>query len=286
MCRRPLKSLFITLFALGLSGSAPPSAAADLVFGVVPQQAASRLARIWVPFLDKLGEKTGHSITFATMRDIPSFEACLAQGAYDLAYMNPYHYTVFSEDAGYRAFAHQADKKLQGLMVVRKDADIAGLAGLDRRKVAFPSPAAFGASVLPRAEMKALGLAVEPVYVKSHDSVYRAVAAGLTPAGGGVQRTFNAIPAELRDQLKIIYRTRKYTPHAFAAHPNMTEEDRRLFQRAFKQITATDPALVKAIGMTGFDAAGDGAWDDVRALNLTQGQTEITREGGGVCRLS
>ena len=280
---RHLKVILAVLFALAISGSA---VAAELVFGVVPQQAASRLAKIWVPFLDKLGEKTGHSITFATMRDIPSFEACLAQGAYDLAYMNPYHYTVFSEDAGYRAFAHQAHKKLQGLMVVHKDAGIGDLAALDQGKVAFPSPAAFGASVLPRAEMKALGLNIQPVYVKSHDSVYRAVAAGLAPAGGGVQRTFNAIPAKLRDRLKIIYRTGKYTPHAFAAHPNLTAADRRLFQRAFKELSATDPALVKAIGMAGFEAAEHEAWDDVRALKLTQGQTEITRKGGGVCRLS
>jgi len=44
----------------------------------------------------------------------------------------------------------------------------------------------------------------EPNYVKSHDSVYRAVAAGLFPAGGGVTRTFNSLDPAIREDLRII----------------------------------------------------------------------------------
>ena len=67
----------------------PASAGSDLTFGIVPQQSASRLAQIWVPVFDYLSEKTGMRIQFATAKDIPAFEACLARGAYDLAYMKP-----------------------------------------------------------------------------------------------------------------------------------------------------------------------------------------------------
>ena len=159
-------------------------------FGVVPQQSATRLAQVWIPFLEELERVSGHKLKFTTAKDIPTFEACLKAKAYDFAYMNPYHYTVFHETAGYEAFAHQSDKRLKGILVARKDSDIDDLSQLNNRTLAFPSPAAFGASVIPRAELSAKNITVEPSYVKSHDSVYRSVALGLFPAGGGVKRTF------------------------------------------------------------------------------------------------
>ncbi|MEM7212593.1 MAG: PhnD/SsuA/transferrin family substrate-binding protein, partial [Pseudomonadota bacterium] len=172
--------------------------ARTLTFGIVPQQSASRLARMWAPLLDRLGADLGIKIRFKTTKDIPTFEACLASGAYDVAYMNPVHYTIFSEAVGYRALAHQSEKRLRGLIVVRKDSPIQTLEDLQGATVAFPSPGAFGASVVPRAEIRGRGIDFEPQYVKSHDSVYRAVIAGLTPAGGGVLRTLNAISDEMR----------------------------------------------------------------------------------------
>ncbi|MEP4339282.1 MAG: phosphate/phosphite/phosphonate ABC transporter substrate-binding protein, partial [Roseobacter sp.] len=188
-------------------------------FGIVPQQSASRLAQVWVPILAQLEKETGYKLKFTTAKDIPTFETCLAGKAYDFAYMNPYHYTVVHETAGYEAFAHQADKKLKGILVARADAQPGDLAQLNQKAIAFPSPAAFGASVIPRAELTAQNIDFDPVYVKSHDSVYRAVALGLFPAGGGVMRTFNNLPDDLKSQLKIIYQTDAYTPHAFTTSP-------------------------------------------------------------------
>lgn len=253
----------------------PASAETALTFGVVPQQSASRLAQIWVPVLDYLGEAIGTPIRFATAKDIPTFEACLAKGAYDLAYMNPYHYTTFNDLAGYQAFARQEKKRLRGLIVVHADSGYQELEDLDGQPIAFPSPAAFGASVIPRAEMKSRDMAIRPAYVKSHDSVYRAVIAGLFPAGGGVLRTFNNVPEAERANLRVLYRTEAYTPHAFAAHPRI---DKALLNRLIKRIaaiTSDRPALLKALGMSGIQPATDKDWDDVRSLDLTRRQTGI-----------
>ena len=38
-----------------------------LLFGIVPQQAASRLAKMWVPFINELSKETGYKIKFAAM---------------------------------------------------------------------------------------------------------------------------------------------------------------------------------------------------------------------------
>ncbi len=261
----------------------PASAQSDLTFGIVPQQSASRLAQIWVPVLDHLSAKTNTRFRFATAKDIPTFEACLARGAYDLAYMNPYHYTTFHKLAGYEAFARQAKKRLRGLVVVRADSAYQELEQLDNQSIAFPSPAAFGASVIPRAEMKSREMTIRPAYVKSHDSVYRAVIAGLFPAGGGVLRTFNNIPENERSKLRVLYRTDAYTPHAFAAHPKV---DRRLVDRLVQTMNAMAqerPALLKGLGMSGLQPAADADWNDVRSLGLTRSQTEIVLDERIIC---
>lgn len=282
---KKLRILFVGLLLTGITLQATPARSAPLYFGIVPQQAASKLAQIWIPFMEELSKQTGLDIRFATMKDIPTFEQCLAKGAYDIAYMNPYHYTVFSEKSGYKAFAHQSEKKLKGLIVVKKDAPYKTLQDLNTLDLAFPSPAAFGASVLPRAEMKKRGMTFTPNYVKSHDSVYKSVAAGLFPAGGGVKRTFAGIPEKLHAQLRVIYTTAGYTPHAFAVAPQMDEEKRLRLQATFHRLSQTRPDLLAQIGMKGFVSAKDSDWNDVRELELSQEETEIIQNGNVKCRL-
>ena len=237
------RALGLTLLALLLALSANASEPVNprvYTVGIVPQQSATRLARLWVPILNHLGEKAGISLRFATAPNIPTFEKRLASGEYDLAYMNPYHYTVFHRNPGYVAFAHAADKQIKGIVVVRRDSSIADLSELAGHKLAFPAPAAFAASVLPRAHLRNKGIAIEPVYVSSHDSVYRNVARGLYPAGGGVMRTFRSIDSAVSDQLRILWTTQGYTPHAFAAHPAMPIGVVDRLQQAMMSM-ATDP---------------------------------------------
>ncbi|NVK20341.1 MAG: phosphate/phosphite/phosphonate ABC transporter substrate-binding protein [Methylocystaceae bacterium] len=256
------------------------------LFGIVPQQSASRLVKMWFPFINQLSLETGLKISFATTKDIPTFEVCLADGAFEFSYMNPYHYTVFNELSGYQAFAHQADKKLKGVIVSKKDSSYNTLEDLDGKNIAFPSPAAFGASVLPQAEMRQKGIRFNPHYVKSHDSVYRSVAGGFHPAGGGVGRTFNATASDVKEDLRIIYKTKGYTPHAFATAPHVPAEHVLKVQNTMMKIAKENPELVKAIGMSGFKKAQNTDWDDVRALNLKNDVTGIIREGQIVCRLN
>lgn len=282
---KALRTIFAGFLLSGLTTQTTPAHAQPLSFGIVPQQAASKLAKMWIPFMAELSKGTGREIHFATMKDIPTFERCLAKGAYDIAYMNPYHYTVFSDKAGYKAFAHQSEKKLKGLIVVKKEAPYETLQDLDNLNLAFPSPAAFGASVLPRAEMRKRGMNITPNYVKSHDSVYKSVAAGLFPAGGGVKRTFANIPEDLRRKLRIIYTTAGYTPHAFAVSPKVDEATRQTLQATFQRLSKTRPDLLQQIGMTGFSDAQDSDWNDVRDLGLSQEETEIIQDGSVKCRL-
>jgi phosphonate transport system substrate-binding protein len=239
-------------------------------FGIVPQQAAGKLARLWTPIFEYLGRESGIKIQFKTAPNIPIFEQRLALGEYDFAYMNPYHFTVFNEDPGYQALARARDKRIKGIMVVRKDSELQSLDELDNMSLAFPAPAAFAASVLPRSELSARGKNIQPKYVSSHDSVYRTVAKGLYPAGGGVIRTFKNMDPDIREQLRILWTSEGYTPHAIAAHPRVPAAvSERLVSALIAMAQSPEgQQLLESIKIKGFDAAHNEDWDDVRSLNI------------------
>lgn len=242
-----------------------------LTVGIVPQQSASELARVWIPVLGALSERAGLALRFATAPDIPAFEKRLAAGAYDVAYMNPYHYSVFAQKPGYVAFAKEKGRRLRGLVVVRKDSMIKDMKELAGQQIAFPAPAAFAATVLVRAEFERMGVPITPVFVKSHESVYLNVAQRQIEAGGGIVRTLQTMDAPVRDELRVLWQTKDYTPHAFAAHPRVPAADLQALRAAM--LTAdSDPrmrSVLEGIGFKGFDAAQDAEWNDVRALGIS-----------------
>lgn len=247
----------------------PAAAGETLSFGIVPQQAASTLARAWQPLLNRLSGTTGVTLVFATAPDIPAFEQRLAAGTYDFAYMNPYHYTVFAQEPGYTAFARE-DKRIRGIVVVAGDSQLQSIRDLDGASVAFPAPAAFAATVLPLAEFRSMGIHVSPVFVSSHDSVYMAVQRGLYPAGGGIQRTFAATTPAVRGALRVLWTTPEHTPHAFAVHPRV---DRAILQTVAQALLSLDldaegQALLGSLQMSPLVKAQDADWDDVRALRI------------------
>lgn len=249
---------------------APVSHAETLTFGIVPQQSAKKLARLWTPITAYLSEKTGKKIIFSTAQDIPTFEKRLLAGEYDIAYMNPYHFTVFNQKPGYSAIAKQRDKLIKGIVVVPKDSAIQSLEELSQSTLSFPSPAAFAASVLPRAKMSQDGINFTPKYVSSHDSVYLTVSRGLFPAGGGVMRTLNNTDPKVRENLRILWTTPGYTSHAIAVHPDFDADLKLKLQTAMVEMES-DPQgqqLLKAINFKGVETAEDKDWDDVRALDI------------------
>ncbi|UTV26744.1 phosphate/phosphite/phosphonate ABC transporter substrate-binding protein [Photobacterium atrarenae] len=248
------------------------SAAAErqvLVFGVVPQQSAAKLAAQWIPLLEVWGKMVGTEFRFATAPDIPTFEARLQAGEYDLAYMNPYHFTLFHQSPGYHALAHAKDKRITGILVARKGWQ-GGLVQLDGQTLAFPAPRAFAATVLTQSELDAAHIRFRPQYVGSHDSVYLSVAKGLFLAGGGVLRTFNSLPASLREQLQVIHKTARYTPHAVAYHPKVDPVMVSRLKQSIALLNQHPEAAVafSQLKIKGWELAEDRDWDDVAALEI------------------
>ena len=239
-------------------------------FGVVPQQAASKLAKTWLPVFKYIKIKTGIEIKFSTAKNIPAFEKACEAGEYDFAYMNPYHYITFHKSAGYQAIAKAQGKRIKGIMVVKKDSKYKSLSDFNGEKLSFPSPKAFAASMLPRAALKNKKVTFTPMYVRSHDSVYRTIAAGIFVSGGGVMRTFKATAPDIREKLKVLWVSKGFTPHAFAYLKRVPINDMKKIQNALIEMgkDVVGKSLLKNLKIIGIVPAVDSDWDDVRKLNF------------------
>ena len=156
-------------------------------------------------------------------------------------------------------------------MVVRADSDIQSLEQLEGRTIAFPAPKAFAATLLTQAHLRKKGVSFQAKYVSSHDSVYQSVARGLYSAGGGIVRTLDNMPKATRDQLRVLWLSDGYTPHAVAVSPELDEQTAATIQKELVKLDETEAGrvLLEALNMNGFEAATDADWDDVRDLNIS-----------------
>jgi len=233
-----LYRIVFSLFAVLL---AYPVQAGDVyTLGVVPQFEPRKLVGIWQPILDELQKRTGVEIRLQGSKDIPEFEAKLAHGEFDFAYMNPYHALTAARDQGYLPLVRDGGRALYGILVVRKDAPIKDVKQLDGAEIAFPAPNALGASLLMRAQLtRDQGIQFTPKYVQTHSSVYLNVVLGQAAAGGGVMGTFNQQPSEVREQLRTLYVTRDMPPHPFGAHPRVPDTVRIEVTKALIELSLT-----------------------------------------------
>jgi len=213
----------------------------EYTFGVVPQFEQRKLFRIWQPILLELEKYTKLKFHLKGSAKIPDFEKEFLAGSYDFAYMNPYHILAANNKQGYIPLIRDDGKPLYGVLVVKKGSSIKNLQDLDGKTIAFPAPNALGASLLMRADLKKLHhIDINPKYVKTHSSVYLNVALGLTDAGGGVASTLGEQKDEIKDQLKVLYKTRHMAPHPLSVHPRVAKDVQLKVKQAILKMAETE----------------------------------------------
>lgn len=263
---RMSQAIAVIALLLGILAALPAVAADRLRVGVVPQFDLRRIDSVWTPLLERLSRQAGLDFQLDIPPNIPAFEKSLMAGEYDLAYMNPYHAVVANKRQGYVPLLRDHGEDLYGLIVVAKDSPITSVAMLDGKVVAFPSPNAMGAALVPRAEFaRKFKIAVTEKYVKSHSSAYLSVVLGEADAGGGILATYALLEPSVRDRLRILYETEHFPPHPLSAHPRLPAALREQITEAFLALAATPEGapLVREIPMK---QPGPTRYEDYAAL--------------------
>lgn len=219
----------------------------DSLFGIIPQYSPQESARQWQPLLESLAAETNIPLRFATASRISRFEERVFAGDYDFVYLNPVMYREAQRRLGYRALARD-ESTTRGILVARQTGPTS-LAQLADKGIAFPAPTAVAALMI-RIDLKAAGVPYQYAYLGTHESVYRAVAAGQYVAGAGVGHTFEQLPAAIRQQLRVMYQTEPFVSHVIAVHPRVAAADAARMQRALLALHTREPTrtLMRSVG--------------------------------------
>ena len=257
----------ISLCSLSTVSFASAEQEATLTIGIVPQQRPKKIRKLWLPFLQQLKIDAGLKIKLVGSPDIPTFHRRVMAGKFDIIYTNPMSYITGHERASYEAIAKEIDKKLIGILVINKESEIKNIADLANRYVVFPKNA-FAATTLTQRYLKKDNISVNPRYMHSHDEGYSLVALNKFDAAGGVMRTYNVLPATVRDKLKILIKFDGVTPHAFAVHPRVDKKQVLALQNALLKISDSNDGkdILKTLNLKSLEKAQDDDWDDVRKL--------------------
>lgn len=211
-----LASVFLLLFGRHVLAATSEESAEALVFAVPPFQGARKLAKRWLPMVRYLEKQTGYDFRFETAPDISAFDSRVALARYDLAFISPAVYLKLAKTSGYKAIAREQGKQLQGIIVVAADSPYNALQDLRGEKIGMPSRNANEDSIL----VDLLGsIAYVPVFLGSHEAVYRSVSNKLVQAGGGMEKSFFRLQPGVRSGLRILARTEKFVSHPFVLHP-------------------------------------------------------------------
>lgn len=227
-----MKSLLLLCFFLTYSFTS------ELTIGVVPQQSALKLSKKWLQITNYLKNETGINVVFKTKSSIPLFEKELYSGAYDIAYMNPYHFIVANEKQNYEAFI-RAKKNIVGIIISKEKKADFSFDNLKNKTFLFPAPNAFAATLLTKFELKEkfnfdIQKHAKILYVNSHDSVYKGIARNVGYLGGGIIRTFNNFKDPIdKEKINIVYKTSPYPSHPIAYNKRVKKEDIKKLEKAF-----------------------------------------------------
>ncbi len=235
--------MLIRLFLLlNLLASLPALAQTNLqtfTLSVVPQFTPVDIGQRWTPLLRQLEAETGYRFQLRLLDKIPRFEFDFLAGIPDLVFLNPYHMLIAADAQGYIPLVRGTDP-LIGILVAAQDGPIKKLQDLNGKRLAFPAPNAFGASLYLRALLtEKEGLRFNSDFVGSHQNVYRHVLIGDSAAGGGIYATLEKESPAIQHRLRVLYTTPGVAPHPFAAHPRVTQVAREKIRDALLKLGST-----------------------------------------------
>lgn len=227
---------------------------------------------VWQLLIEELSRLSKIPLQSPKRTGTLGFERQLAQGVFDLAYIDPRQFVQGTEYANYSALAKAKAKPARGILVARKDSQIKTLRDIDARGIVYPYALNFSASIVPRASLAQLGFELPAHYVADEHAALQAVLRGQFPAAAGTAHNFAALSPPERAQLKVVWDTPSYTPDAFVAHQRLAFFDKTRLQKALVQLFKTElgKRLLPLVGVdNGFESAKDRDWQDARAIDFS-----------------
>jgi phosphonate transport system substrate-binding protein len=279
----------LALFALfSLSACKPAESPVGPVYVDAPAQPAlqvyrlavhplhnpARLMQAYQPLADYLNaELPGVHIEIEASRDYAEFERKFRARSPALILPNPWQ-SLEAMKVGYSVLAMVGDADdFKGLFIVRRDSPIQTIADLRGRTVAYPSPTALAACIMPQWFLHTQGLDVNTQiknqYVGSQESAIMNAYLGHSAVGvtwPPPWRSFAKAHPDKVAQLKVIWQTPPLLNNTLMARDDVPPTLRARIVELLLALPAQPQgrAILDGMETARFHAAGDADYDEVR----------------------
>lgn len=255
----------------------------EYVVGIHPLHNPQRLMEMYGPILARINA-TMPSVHFRieASRNYEKFEQKLYSGHFDFAMPNPYQ-TVLSLKHGYRVFGKMADDdNFRGIILVRKDSGIHTVSDLKGKQIAYPSPTALAATMMPQYYLHTHGLNVnrdvENIYVGSQESTIMNVLRGRVAAGATWPlpwQRFSTEHPEQASQLEVKWQTPSLPNNAWVVRQDVPAALVNQFAAALFGLndSAQGRKVLAQLPLSHFEPATDATYAPVRNFLLTFSRT-------------
>jgi phosphonate transport system substrate-binding protein len=259
-----------------LQYSAEPESNSIATYHLVPHPLYNpqTLSQIFQPLINHLNANLqGARIELEASRDYQAFEQKFRAREADILLPNPWQ-TIEAQKAGYQVIAMWGDADdFKGLIIVRKDSNIASPTDLKGKIVSYPSPTALAAAVMPQYFLHKHGINIntdiENRYVGSQESSIMNVYMGQAAAGATWPppwRIFQRQHPVEAAQLKVIWETPALVNNSVMVRDDIPQVIRQQLLQALLNLskTAEGREILALMETARFHAANDASYDIVR----------------------
>ncbi|MDD2884655.1 MAG: PhnD/SsuA/transferrin family substrate-binding protein [Dechloromonas sp.] len=184
-------------------------------FAVHPLHNPGKLIEAYQPLIAHLNQQLPDiEFRLEASRDYAAYEQKIRDRRPAFLLPNPWQ-TLLAQKFGYHVLAEAGDRAdFRGIFIVRRDSQVRQPGDLDDRTIAYPSPTALAAAIMPQFFLHQHGLSVtrdvRNIYVGSQESAIMNVFLGQADAGATWPppwRQFQLDHPEKAAQLKVIWET-------------------------------------------------------------------------------
>lgn len=235
-----------------------------------------KIARSYQPLVDHLNRRSGEArFELESARNLAAFEARFRAREPDALIANPWQ-ALQAMKAGYSVIAMAGDAaEFRGLILVRRDSNIAAPGELKGRTVAYPAPTALAACIQPQWFLHENGIDVgrdiNSRYVGSQESAIMAVYLGEAAAGGTWPPPWRAFQKEHPDeaaQLRVAWETQPLLNNAVMVRDDLPRSVRDRMKEQLFALNRSEAGrrIMAGIEADRFRPANDASYAPVQAF--------------------
>jgi phosphonate transport system substrate-binding protein len=263
--------LFATFVVL-----APVAQAAEqpFRFNVLSQRSVALTAQYWNPILIYVSGKSGVPLELKLTKTTKEGNALAEQGAYDFLYTNHF-FTPERDRLGFRVIARPAGRGIQGQIVVPHDSPIRSLQELNGKEVAFPTPDAFAAYLLPMDALIKANVDVKQVFTSNQEASLAQLKIGTVAAAGVNDQIIQRYARREGFEYRLLWNSEIYNDLCIMVSPTVPKEKAKAVRDALvtmmndpdgRKVLEAGAELLKIKDTLGFIAADNRDYDNYRAF--------------------